>query len=194
MLGAAVAGDVTFAPYIDERFPLQRVDGALGLDFFRRFSVFVSWDRRTFYLRPRADTPAATTARLARWGTAVPSCPHPGCVTAEVAATETGPVLHVVRDPEAAGHALEVGLSTGRDGAESAVPLVVAFPAAVSQLTRPVSPTYEGAALTVVDVSPFPRSCPNAGGCVWQRGRPLPAVAAAPAPATMVGMVGSAAR
>jgi hypothetical protein len=165
----ATGTNLTFVPYIDQRFPIQGVDGALGLDFFRRYTVFASWDNRTYYLKPRGDFATTTTARIGRWGAALPACPHVGCVTAEVVASDAGPVLHVVRDPEAARRELEVSLSP--EGAHAGtVALVVSLPAIADQVTRPISPAYLGAALAVVDVSPFPRACPAPGGCVRQLG------------------------
>jgi aspartyl protease len=172
-VGSATGTELTFAPYIDERFPFQRIDGALGLDFFRRYSVFAKWDNHTYYLRPRGDFAATTTARLGRWGAALPACPHPGCVTAEVIAGDAGPVLHVVRDPQAAHRPLEVSLALDGERATT-VPLVVSLPAIADQVTRPISPSYLGATLVVADVSPFPRRCPTPDGCVRQLGRVAP--------------------
>ena len=169
-VGEVTGADITFAPYIDERFPLQGVDGALGLDFFRRYTVFAKWDNHTYYLKQRGDLAATTTARLGRWGAALPACPHVGCVTVEVIAGDAGAMLHVVRDPEAAHRPLEVSLAPEGEHA-TAVPLVVSLPAIADQVTRPVSPGYLGAALAVVDVSPFPRTCPTRDGCVRQLGR-----------------------
>jgi hypothetical protein len=187
VIGPAITSDVTFVPYIDERFPFQGVDGALGLDFFRRFNVFASWDNHTYYLRPRGDLAATTAARLARWGAAIPVCPHAGCVTAEVIAADNGPILHVVRDPQAGHIALEIGLAPEGDHGATAVPLVVSLPAIADQLTRPISPIYLGTTLNVVDISPFPRRCPTPGGCVRQLGR-IQAPELARVPAGLVGM------
>lgn len=169
-LRGATSSEVTFAPYVDERFPFMRIDGTLGLDFFRRFSVFASWDNHTYYLARRSDMMATARARMARWGSALPSCPNPGCVTAEVIDSTDGPALRVVRDRAAAGVALEIGLSPLAGEPRPAVPLVVEIPSDVDEVIRPVSPFYTGLALAVVDVSPFPRTCPTDGGCVRQLG------------------------
>src|SRR5437762_2939052 len=68
---------VTFASYIESRFGKETVDGALGLDFFRGYAVFASWDKRTFYLKPRDDKTTTTTTRLDQWNAMIKPCAHP---------------------------------------------------------------------------------------------------------------------
>jgi TonB family protein len=172
VVGAATASQVTFVPYLDRRFSTEGVDGALGLDFFAGFAVHANWDAETYFLK-RRDPGSATLARLARWGSDVPRCPHPGCITAELVAGEHGVVLQVVRDAEAANHALEVLLGVTPAPGRAAAPLVVALPSATSTVTAPLSAEYAGATLAVLDVSPFPRACPGEGGCALVIGAPV---------------------
>ena len=192
-LGAARATGVTFVPYVEKRFVLESVDGALGLDFFQPYAVYASWDNRTYYLKPRGDAAATVTARLARWGTALPACAHPGCVTAELVTSNGNATLNVVRDPEAATRPLEVLLqvtvAAGKPPS-AVVPLLIELPAATDRLTGALPKAYAGATVAVTDVSPFPRNCVDATGCILPLGVPAggdeddaPPPAAAPAPA-----------
>jgi TonB family protein len=169
-LGAAKTFHVTFVPFIEKRFATEGVDGALGLNFFRPYAVYASWDSKAFYLKSRGDAAATTVARLGRWGADLPSCPHPGCVSVDLTASEAGVALHVTRDPQAANHALEVFFGVTPAAGKAAAPLVIALPGSADQLTAPVPAEYAGATLTVLDASPFPRDCPGAGGCVVQLG------------------------
>jgi hypothetical protein len=168
-VGAAKASHVTLAPYADKRFAISRVDGSLGLDFFQPYAVFASWDNRTLYLKPRGDAAATTAARLGRWGAAIPTCPHPGCVTVSLATGEGGTKLDIVRDPVAAKRALEIRLGVTPAAGKVAAPLVVEMPATVDSISGGVPENYTGATLTVLDVSPFTRPCSdNTSGCVYQ--------------------------
>jgi len=169
-LGAAKAEHILFVPYVEKRFATEGVDGALGLNFFRPYAVYASWDRNTYYLSPRGDAAATTVARLGRWGIEVLPCPHPGCVSAELVAGDAGLELHVMRDPEAAHRALEVFFGVTPAPGKAAAPLIVALPASADTLLTGVPAEYAGATLTVLDASPFPRSCPGAGGCMVQLG------------------------
>jgi len=171
-LGAARASHVVMAPYVDKRFAVGKLDGALGLDFFGPYAVYANWDGAAFYLKPRGDASATAVARLARWGADLPACPHPGCVTASLTATTGGPRLDVVRDPEAANHALEVRLGVTAAAGKTAAPLVIELPAKVDKVTGGVPPEYDGATVTVLDVSPFTRPCVGDTGCVFQFGAP----------------------
>lgn len=175
---------VMFVPYIDRRFG-DNLDGALGLDFFRPYAVYASWDSRTYFLKSRGELAATTTARLGRWGAALPACPHPGCITAAIAAGDGGTAIDVARDAEAAGRALEVFIAAAPATGQITAPLVIELPAGADKLTAPVPAEYAGATLAVLDVSPFPRSCPGGGGCVLQvvgaaSTRGAPAAPAAP--------------
>jgi hypothetical protein len=161
--------NVTFAPYVDKRFG-ENVDGTLGLDFFRPYAVYANWDRKTFFLRLRGDLAATATARLGRWGAAIPACPHPGCVTAALASGGSGVAIDVTRDAEAAHRALEVFLGVTPAVGKTAAPLVVELPDGVDRITTPLPEDYAGATLAVLDAAPFLRGCPGNGGCVLQVG------------------------
>jgi hypothetical protein len=161
---------VTFAPFVDKRFGSNTVDGALGLDFFRPYAVYASWDDRTFYLKPRGDAAATTAARLGRWGAALPACPHPGCVTTELVGTGASVELRVVRDAEAGARALEVYLGVTPAPGRSAAPLVVELPSSAGSLTAALALAYAGATLAVLDVSPFARGCPGPEACMFALG------------------------
>ena len=163
-LGEAKAHDVAFAPFVEARFGNDRVDGALGLDFFRGYSVAAYWDKRTFYLKPRGDAAATVTARLGRWGSALPVCPHVGCATAVIAGDAARPTLEVTRDAEAAGRGLELVLGVTVAG-KAPAPLIVELPTGVEKISSPLLPEYAGATLAVLDLSPFVRACPGEGGC-----------------------------
>lgn len=175
-LGAARTTGVTFVPYVEKRFVVEAVDGALGLDFFQAYAVYASWDSKTYFLKPRGDAAAVATARLARWGTALPACAHPGCVTAELVTTGGNATLNVARDPEAANRAIEVLLQvTAAPGrpAGGVVPLLLELPAATDKLTGALPRAYAGATVAVIDVSPFPRNCVDPTGCILPLGVPV---------------------
>jgi TonB family protein len=172
MLASSKTLSVTFVPYVDQRFETGGVEGALGLDFFRPFAVYAHWDRRMYYLKGRSDAAQTAPGRLARWGAAIPVCPHPGCVTAELVGGDAGVELHATRDPQAANHALEVFLGVAPAPGKRVGPMVIELPAGASSLTAQVPADYAGGKLVVLDVSPFPRSCAGDGGCVFVLGAP----------------------
>jgi hypothetical protein len=181
MLGAVRAEHVTFVPFTDKRWGTEGVDGALGLNFFRPYAVYASWDNSTYYLKPRGDAAATTVARLGRWGADLPACEHPGCVSVELASREAGVVLHVTRDPEVAGRALEVYFAVTPVAGRSAPPLVIELPGSAAELTTGLPGEYAGATFTVLDAAPFARSCAGDGGCIVQLGSiAAPDAAAAP--------------
>lgn len=167
-LGTAKAPQITLVPYVDKRFAIARVDGALGLDFFRPFAVYANWSTRTYYLTPRGDAAATATARFGRWGAALPSCPHPGCVTATLTAVNGGTRLDIARDPEAAQRALEFRLGVTPAAGKTAAGLIVELPATVDKISGSVPENYDGATITVLDASPFTRPCDQPEGCVYQ--------------------------
>jgi len=167
-LGAARTPKITLVPYIDKRFAVNKVDGALGLDFFGPFAVYANWAARTYFLKPRGDAAATATARFGRFGAAMPSCPHPGCVTATLTATTGGTRLDVVRDAEAAKRALEIRIGVTPAAGKSAAALIVELPADVDKISGGVPENYDGATLTVLDASPFTRPCDTKEGCVYQ--------------------------
>jgi hypothetical protein len=168
-LAGAKTFQVTFAPYVEKRFG-DTIDGALGLDFFRPYAVYASWDNRTYFLRLRGDATATLAARLGRWGAALPACPHPGCVTAALGGSGDAVTLEVARDAEAGSRALEVFLGVAPAAGKSAAPLVVELPASAATLSAALPPGYAGATLGVLDVAPFARGCPGEGGCILQVG------------------------
>ncbi len=166
-LGTAKASQVTLAPYVDKRFASAKLDGTLGLDFFRAYAVYANWGAETFYLKPRGDAAATAVARLGRWGADLPACPHPGCITATLTTTEGGIVINIARDSQAANRALEIYLGVTPAAGKSAAPLIVELPSGADTISGGVTPTYEGATLTVLDASPFTRPCAGDGGCVF---------------------------
>jgi hypothetical protein len=170
VLAAATRDGTAFLPYEDQRWETEGVDGTLGLDFFAPFSVWMSWEHTTCYLTARGDAAATATARLARWGTAVPACAHPGCVTATVspAADSAGVAVAVARDPSAARHALQVVLAPmPAPGKPTPGWIVANLTADANEASQSLGPEYAGATFQVLDVSPFPRACPGgAAGCV----------------------------
>jgi hypothetical protein len=195
-LGSATRDEVLFVPYEDQRWETEGVDGTLGLAFFAPFSVWANWDRSTFHIAARGDAAATVTARLARWGSAIPSCPHPGCITTAIHDApgagppgEAGITISVVRDAEAAGRALQIVLApTPTPGTATPGWIVVNLSSGVDKLNRPLGPEYARATLHVIDVSPFPRACPEgAAGCVVPFASPgeaaTPPVAGTPGPA-----------
>jgi len=167
-VGAAKSPRVTLAPYADKRYPAAKVDGSLGLDFFAPYAVYASWSTGTFYLKPRGDAAATTVARVGRWGALLPTCPHPGCVTVTLTATDGGNRLDLVRDAEAANRALEVRIGVTPAAGKSAPPLVAELPAKADKVSGGVPEAYAGATVTVLDVSPFTRPCADDKGCIYQ--------------------------
>lgn len=167
-VGPATAPRVTFAPYVDKRYPVGKVEGSLGLDFFLPYAVYASWSTGTFYLKPRADAAATTAARLGRWGALMPTCAHPGCVTVTLTATDGGNRLDIVRDPEAANRALEIRIGVVPAAGKTALPLVAELPAKADKVSGGVPDAYAGATVSVVDASPFTRPCADDKGCIYQ--------------------------
>jgi hypothetical protein len=166
-LGAAKSSHVTFAPYADKRFAATKVDGSLGLDFFLPYAVYASWDATTFYLKPRGAPAATATARLGRWGTELPACPHPGCVATTLTSTDAGIKLDIVRDPVAAKRPLEIYLGVTPAAGKTAPNLIIELPAGADTISGAVPADYDGSTLTVLDVSAFTRPCSGEGGCVF---------------------------
>jgi len=167
-LGEVKASHVAFAPFVEQRFGKAVVDGALGLDFFRAYAVYVNWDRSTFYVKARGDAGATAAARLGRWGAALPACPHPGCATAKIAeaAGGAGFTLEVMRDAEAANRGLELLVGVTSSSGKPMTPLIVELPRGVDQIVNGLPADYAGATIAVLDASPFPRPCVGDGGCV----------------------------
>jgi hypothetical protein len=166
-LGTVKAARIAVIPYVDKRFAVDQLDGALGLDFFSAYTVYAHWDRGTFYLKPRSGAVAATTERLGRWGADLPTCPHPGCVSAQIIASKAGLQLEIVRDPEAANRPLEVLLGVIPAAGKSPAPLVINLPKTIDKISGSLPVDYEGARFAVLDASPFARECDGSGGCVF---------------------------
>ncbi|MCA9677309.1 MAG: aspartyl protease family protein [Kofleriaceae bacterium] len=80
------------------------------------------------------------------------------------------PLLHVERDASVADVAFEVLLEArAASGAPAGLPLIVAeFPPGTTQVTQKVDAPYVGTTFKVLDVSPFVRTCPHEGACVYQ--------------------------
>ena len=156
----------TFAPYIERRFIPAVIDGSLGLDFFEPYAVYANWDASMYLLKPRGDAAATTNARLGRWGSYLPPCAHPGCVTTELAPFGDGVAIVVTRDPAATNKDLEILLAVTAAPGKPALRLVVELPRAIDKVAGALSTDYRSAAISVLDVSPFPRDCGNQGACI----------------------------
>ena len=177
-LDSLFAKNVVFVPYGDRRWLEQDLEGTLGLDFFSQFAVAANWHDKRFYLSPR--TPAALPARLSRWQSkTLAACATPGCVkitlidpvankpTEETQATHPGLVASVVREAVAQHMELEVLIAVQAAPGKPVLQWLVAnFPAGTDRAMTHLHPDYLGATLTVVDASPFPRTCPVEGACV----------------------------
>jgi hypothetical protein len=174
-LGGASAENVAFVPYDDRRWSDQELDGTLGLDFFRAYSVWINWDTKTYYLAKRRPVPVET--RADRWDVgALGKCKQIGCISARLvdplagkpvdpARPHPGVVLAVTREDKAGGMELEVVLEA-KDRPE--LPrLVVNMGPTADRVMQHLKPEWVGVTLTVVDASPFPRACPGTvTGCV----------------------------
>lgn len=172
--GGAWSERVVFLPYGDERWETQDIDGTLGLNFFANYNVWHSWHTREYFYVSRTPVPVAQ--RIARWDSAVlQRCKNPGCVAIRVVdplngapppegKPHPGLVLSVARDEIAGGMGLEVVLEAN---ARPELPrLIVNLPANADRLIHQLKPDLLGTTLSVVDASPFPRSCPGPNGCV----------------------------
>jgi hypothetical protein len=171
------ADHVAFASYEDKRGYYDRYGGVLGMNFFRAFAVAADWHHRVMYLTPRADEIQSRAARIARWGSMLDDCPDARCVQLELQPPREDapgrPVLGV-RTPEAMEHDIEI---TVRAVAKSGAPLPnleVNFPSGVHGIDAQLDPSYEGASVAVVDLSPFPRMCEYEGGCVMTEAAAAP--------------------
>jgi hypothetical protein len=172
--------NVELVPYVDKRWHDEDFEGTLGLDFFRAQTVLVNWDHNAIYTKPRGDLVATTASRIGRWqGSLMPKCPQLGCVTVSLIdplagkpveqrpPQHPGVIVSAVRDHAAANVALEVLVAVKTPAsAAHAQWLVVNLPANVDRAMTHLPAGYVGAQLTVVDASPFPRACPDQGGCI----------------------------
>jgi hypothetical protein len=174
-VGEHAAQDVTFVPFKDKRWPEDEIDGTLALGFLRGYSTWIDWDKKAYYLAPRASVPASE--RVSRWEdevTAFGKCASAGCVhvrvvdpmagkTLEDGKPHPGVVLVVERDPLIAGIDLEIVLEARERPTTPRV--LVALPASASRAMQQLKGDFVGATMDVVDASPFPRPCPGAA-CV----------------------------
>ncbi|MDB4962151.1 MAG: hypothetical protein JWP01_2150 [Myxococcales bacterium] len=173
-LGTASAAKVAFVPYDDKRWNDQELDGTLGLDFFRAYSVWIHWDAKTYYLARRRTVAPAT--RADRWDVgALGRCKQLGCVSARLVdpvagkpadptKAHPGVVLAVTREELAGGMELEI-VFEAKDRPE--LPrLVVNMAPTADRVMQHLKPEWVGVTLIVVDASPFPRACPAGDGCV----------------------------
>lgn len=173
-LGNAVAEKIAFAPYEDKRWHEEDVAGALALDFFRDYDVWLDWDARALYLAPR--TPTALGMRIGRWETgALGKCPHVGCVEVRTVdplagkplapgVPHPGVILSITRDEPAGGMELEVTLEA-KDRPD--LPrLVVNMSPNGDRVMDHLKAEWAGVTFIVVDASPYPRACTGATGCV----------------------------
>jgi hypothetical protein len=162
-------GHARFVPYVEKRFGPKKVDGALGLDFFRNYAVYANWGATTYFVKPRGDAAATLTARLGRWGADVSGCAHPGCAEVKLTQTDGGLKLDVIRDPQAKGKAIELLLApTPPAGKPAPANLLVELPPTIDTISGGMPSEYDGStAMTVVDASPFTRPCEGNSGCVY---------------------------
>lgn len=164
--------DLPFTGYRDRRWDEQDLEGDLGLSAFAHYDVAASWDDETFYVWPRTEQPLAT--RLARWQSkTLASCAHPGCATVELidpmagkplTGPHPGAVVTVARDASASQLPLEVVIAV--HGSPGLPWLVASLPPGADRAMTHVPASYLGATMTIVDASPFPRTCPAGGGCI----------------------------
>jgi hypothetical protein len=179
-LGAMTASNVGFVPFADKRWSDAELEGTLGLDFFAGQSVLVDWSQHLLYAKPRAPVATGIAERIGRWQSSLmPQCEHLGCAVVTLIdplastppeqrpATHPGVVVSVVRDARSKDVALELVIAVkGADPATQLQWLVANLPASSDQAITHLPAEYLGAQLTVVDASPFPRTCPAAGGCI----------------------------
>jgi len=173
-LGAATAAQVAFVPYADKPWSDHELDGTLGLDFFREYTVWLDWDAKTYHLAKRR--PVAPRVRIERWDVgALSSCKQLGCVTVRLVdplagkpvdptRPHPGLVLSVTREEVAGGMELEVVLEA--PDRPDLPRLVVNLPANVDRVMQHLKAGWVGVTPVVVDAGPFPRPCPAGGGCI----------------------------
>lgn len=167
-LGPVQQHEVAFVPYDDKRWHDEDFEGTLGLDFFRDVSMLIDWDKHAVVVKPRTDLASTATARLGRWQSSMlPRCEHAGCVSLSIndpmqgkpSDHHPGVILSAHRDAASDGVALEVLVAVGAEW------FTINLPPKVDRAMTHLPSAYVGAQLTVMDVSPFPRTCdePEAG-------------------------------
>lgn len=183
-LGSAQGGQVLFVPYEDKRWSDQVIDGTIGLNFFAGTAVWINFDDKQLHVAPEAEGDR-TKERIDRWGSAeLSACAVPACTTAkllvpEAAGDATAPiapataVLHIERSAEVKDMAFEVLIEAqSAEGVPAGLPRILAvFPAGETTLTQGLDSSFAGATFAVLDVDPFPRTCPAAGACAYLMGQ-----------------------
>lgn len=179
-VGDVTTKDVVFVPYGDERWPDQYLEGALGLGFFKPYTVTANWDDKRIYVAPRPSVTRDTIARIGRWQSKTLSgCEDTGCVKISVVdplagkppeerpAKHPGLVLSVVRDRSAAPLDLEVLIAAAPAEGKPALQWLVAnLPAGSDRAMIHLSDDYVDASFAVLDAGLFPRTCPAQGSCI----------------------------
>jgi hypothetical protein len=177
-LGTLSVPNVVFVPFGDARWRDQDIEGALGLGFWKPYTIWADWNAQTIHAVPRHEVDPR--ARIGRWQLRqLGACATPACMTSSLIdplanlpadaprpAQNPGVVVSFARDPATANMPLEALVAVkGTDGAEKAR-LVVSLPAKADRAMTHLPGEFSGATLTVLDISPFPRPCPAEGGCV----------------------------
>lgn len=188
--GPASAMGLIMIPFADKRFDEEHIDGTLGLNFFAPYSVWADWHERIYYLTARDGESDGVKRRIERWDAPMlADCKEPACASARLdtvdappppegepamqadpVAPAAPPMLTVSRDEKIADLGYELLLeAVGPDGRALGLPrLSVSFPSGTREIRQKLSPTFAGARFRVLDVSPFLRACPAAGGCVYE--------------------------
>lgn len=158
--------EVSFIPFLDRRWwwGQGELEGTLGLDFFRAFSIAADWQHERLYVTPRVTGDAVRVLRFARWGRITQGCPHAGCVAVSIG--HAVPTFTAVRDPEASGRDLEIVIGAALPSGQQLPHVRIELPRGAGRVSAPIDARYATATLTVLDVSPFPRACRDIGGCI----------------------------
>lgn len=144
-LGAASVGRIELAAVATggKRASL----GLLGLDVLSRYRVQVIPGSH-LALRPRGDVRKTTAERIARWSFVPSTCPHPGCVHAELAPDGEDATLTVTLDADLA-QPIEVLLGCAGDHGDTTVKTGSSFafgaPPEVARHVRVRLPSTRGA-------------------------------------------------
>jgi hypothetical protein len=114
---------------------------------------------------PAPDAPAPAPAPMP--GSAPTQPPTPGPGAAPMPTQHPGLVASITRDASSSEMPLEVLIAaTPADGKAPLKWIIVNLPAGADRAMTHLSADYLGATLTVLDASPFPRTCPTKGGCI----------------------------
>jgi hypothetical protein len=114
--------------------------------------------------------PAASPSTTPETPSSTPSAPQPPTPAPSSAprpAQHPGLVASIARDASSIDLPLEVLIAvTPAEGKPPLKWMVVNLPSGTERAMTHLSADYIGATLTVIDASPFPRTCPANGGCV----------------------------